>query len=167
LLAGGWSAADSEADGRARLDMAMRRDLPYFTTLAALLRLAERLAAEGVALCPQSLAALEAFRGEQRRATQAAARALGGGFPRLPGGARLARRSPLSSHEFQARRALARCSTASGVSMPARPAGFPKRCAAWRSFAGSACSSRKRAAGRRSRCSACSKAPACPSMRCG
>ena len=27
LLAGGWSAADSEADGRARLDMAMRRDL--------------------------------------------------------------------------------------------------------------------------------------------
>ncbi len=61
LLAGGWSAAAAEADGRARLDAALRRDLPYFTTLPALIRLAGRLAEKEPPLCPQTIAALEAF----------------------------------------------------------------------------------------------------------
>jgi probable DNA repair protein len=107
LLAGGWSAGEAEADGRARLDAAMRRDLPYFTSLPALLRLASRLAENGPALCPQSVAALAAFvelaaahsrkllpgqwRGVFRNALKAA------GWP----GDR-----PLSSHEFQAHRAF-------------------------------------------------------------
>ena len=107
LLAGGWSAADSEADGRARLDMAMRRDLPYFTTLAALLRLAERQAAECVALCPQSLAALAAF----AEASNAAPRKLPPGrWAAVFRGCLAALGWPgersLSSHEFQARRAF-------------------------------------------------------------
>jgi probable DNA repair protein len=107
LLAGGWSAAEAEADGRARLDAALRRDLPYFTTLPALLRLAGRLAENEPPLCPQSVAALAAFvevvgaasrkllpgqwAGVFRQALQAA------GWP----GDR-----PLSSHEFQAQRAF-------------------------------------------------------------
>jgi hypothetical protein len=61
LLAGGWSAAEAEADGRARLDAALRRDLPYFTTLPALIRLAGRLAGDEPPLCPQTVAALDAF----------------------------------------------------------------------------------------------------------
>lgn len=61
LLAGGWSAGCAEADGRAVLDAAMRRELPYFTTLPALLRLAERLAAHDLLACGQSVTALAAF----------------------------------------------------------------------------------------------------------
>ena len=61
LLGGGWGAAEGEAAGRARLDTALRRELPYFTSLRALLRLAERLAAQGKLSCPQSVAALAAF----------------------------------------------------------------------------------------------------------
>ncbi|MCL2525276.1 MAG: PD-(D/E)XK nuclease family protein [Betaproteobacteria bacterium] len=107
LLAGGWSAAVSEADGRALLDLAMRRELPWFTSLPALLRLAGRLAGDGQASCPRSVAALAAlaealgkapkkqrpgqWAGLFRAALQAA------GWP----GER-----PLSSHEFQARRAF-------------------------------------------------------------
>ena len=85
----------------------MRRDLPYFTTLAALLRLAERQAAEGVALCPQSLAALAAF----TEASNAAPRKLPPGrWAAVFRGCLAALGWPgersLSSHEFQARRAF-------------------------------------------------------------
>ncbi len=85
----------------------MRRDLPYFTTLAALLRLAERQAAEGVALCPQSLAALAAF----AEASNAAPRKLPPGrWAAVFRGCLAALGWPgersLSSHEFQARRAF-------------------------------------------------------------
>ena len=103
-----WSAAMSEADGRARLDAAMRSDLPYFTRIPALLRLGARLAEQGEVLCPQTLAHLGAL--------QAAAEATGGrrrsaaewathfrDWLKLAGwlGERV-----LSSHEFQARRAF-------------------------------------------------------------
>ena len=107
LLAGGWSAAEAEADGRARLDAALRRDLPYFTTPAALLRLAERQAAEGILLCPQSIAALAAF----VEACQAAPRRLtpgrwAGVFRQCLAAIGWPGDRPLSSHEFQARRAF-------------------------------------------------------------
>ena len=107
LLAGGWSAAEGEGEGRARLDAALRRDLPYFTTLPAVIRLAGRLAEDEPPLCPQTVAAVDAFvhvmagmsralhpgecSGVFRRALKAA------GWP----GDR-----QLSSHEFQARRAF-------------------------------------------------------------
>ena len=108
LLAGGWSASESEADGRARLDAAMRRKLPYFTTLPALLRLAERLAERDAVLCPKTLAALAAF-GE---ATSGASRKLlpgqwSGVFRNCLEAAGWPGERPLSSHEFQARRAFA------------------------------------------------------------
>ncbi len=107
LLAGGWSVADGEADGRALLDRAMRRDLPYFTTLPALLRLARRLSENEVALCPQTAAALESL-------IETAGAANG---KRLPGlwssvfraclkAAGWPGDRPLSSYEFQARRAF-------------------------------------------------------------
>jgi len=107
LLAGGWGAADAEADGRARLDTALRRDLPYFTTLPALIRLADRLAEAAPPLCPQSIAALGGFVEAMSGATksllpgawatrfQQALKAAG-----WPGD------RPLSSHEFQAHRAF-------------------------------------------------------------
>ena len=107
LLAGGWAAAEREADGRARLDVALRRDLPYFTTLPALLRLAERLAENEPPLCPDSVAGLQAFRetlngwpkalrpGEWTAHFRQALQAVG-----WPGD------RPLSSHEFQACRAF-------------------------------------------------------------
>ncbi|MCL2635616.1 MAG: PD-(D/E)XK nuclease family protein [Betaproteobacteria bacterium] len=107
LLAGGWAAAVSEADGRALLDLALRRELPYFTSLPALLRLAKRLDGKGRLSCRRSVAALAAlldvlagarrsqrpgqWSGVFRQALQAV------GWP----GER-----PLSSHEFQARRAF-------------------------------------------------------------
>ena len=107
LLAGGWGAAEAEADGRARLDVALRRDLPYFTTLPALIRLAGRLAEAQPALCPQTVVALEAFvatmsdqpkvrrPGEWSAVFRLALKAAG-----WPGD------RALSSHEFQARRAF-------------------------------------------------------------
>jgi exodeoxyribonuclease-5 len=107
LLAGGWSAATAEADGRARLDAALRRDLPYFTTLPALIRLAGRLAEQEPPLCPQTVAALEAFvaaladapkarhPGEWSAIFRRALKAAG-----WPGDRQL------SSHEYQARRAF-------------------------------------------------------------
>lgn len=60
LLAGAWQGASSEMDGRASLDAALRRDLPYFTRCAALLALGERRAAQGSSDCPATLAALAA-----------------------------------------------------------------------------------------------------------
>ncbi len=107
LLAGGWSAAEGEADGRAWLDAALRRDLPYFTTWAAVLRLAERLAAEEAPLCPQTTAALAAF----LAVTDAAPRKLlpgawAGVFRQCLAALGWPGDRPLSSHEFQARRAF-------------------------------------------------------------
>ena len=107
LLAGGWAAAEHEADGRARLDATLRRDLPYFTTLSAVIRQAERLAEKAPPLCPQTIAALQAFietlngwpktlrPGEWSAHFRLALKALG-----WPG------ERPLSSHEFQACRAF-------------------------------------------------------------
>lgn len=107
LLAGGWSAADAEADGRARLDAALRRDLPYFTTLPALLRLAARLAESAPPLCPQTVAALDAF----VTAASLASRKLlpgqwAGVFRSCLKAAAWPGDRPLSSHEFQAHRAF-------------------------------------------------------------
>ena len=107
LLGQGWSAAAAETDGRARLEAAMRRELPYFTTLPALVRLAERLAEQGTVLCPQTIQSLQTF----IETTGSFGRKL------LPGQWSGAFRSclkaagwpgdrALSSHEFQARRAL-------------------------------------------------------------
>lgn len=108
LLAGGWSAAEAEADGRARLDAAVRRDLPYFTSLRAVLGLAERLSAQAPALCPQSMAALSAL----LEATGRAPRKLppgrwSGVFRAALAAAGWPGDRPLSSHEYQARRAFA------------------------------------------------------------
>ena len=103
LLGGFWGAADSEADARARLDAAMRRELPYFTTPGALPRLAERAQIP----CPQTIAALagglEVLAGASRsqrpadwgQRFKAALAAFG-----WPG------ERSLSSDEFQARRAF-------------------------------------------------------------
>jgi exodeoxyribonuclease-5 len=107
LLAGGWSAADGEADGRARLDAALRRDLPYFTSLRALINLARRLAEDAAPLCPQTVGALEAL----VEASEAANRKLlpgqwAGVFRQCLKAAGWPGDRPLSSHEFQARRAF-------------------------------------------------------------
>jgi exodeoxyribonuclease-5 len=107
LLSVGWSVADSEADGRARLDAAMRKNLPYFTTLPALIHLLEWLPADRRPDCPQSIAALAAFvaamsteakrnlPGVWAKSFDHALKAVG-----WPG------ERPLSSHEFQACRAF-------------------------------------------------------------
>ena len=107
LLSSGWAGDVSEADGRARFDAALRRDLPYFTSLPALLKLAGRLAEKAPPLCPQSIEALAAFGEVMDRAPKTqrpgawattfrkALQAVG-----WPG------ERALSSHEFQARRAF-------------------------------------------------------------
>jgi exodeoxyribonuclease-5 len=107
LLGGGWGAGEAEADGRARLDAALRRDLPYFTNLPAVIRLARRLEENQPPLCPQTVAALQAFvdvmadapkkllPGKWRVVFNKALQAAG-----WPGD------RALSSYEFQARRAL-------------------------------------------------------------
>jgi len=108
LRAPGWSAAESEADGRARLDAAMRKELPYFTRLPAVLRLAERLGARGTPLCPQTtghLAALLAAcgtAGARRRMLSQWA----GIFREWLQAAGWPGERSLSSHEYQARRAF-------------------------------------------------------------
>ena len=107
LLAGGWSAADGEADGRARLDAALRRDLPYFTTLPALIRLARRLAESEAPLCPQTVDAFDAL----AETAAAASRKLPPGqwasvFRNCLKAVGWPGDRPLSSHEFQARRAF-------------------------------------------------------------
>lgn len=108
LLAGGWSAADSEADERARLDAAMRQDLSCFTSGHALLQLAERLAQQGHELCPLTVAALRglleiASSGPHRRHASEWA----DHFRACLGAAGWPGERPLSSPEFQARAAFA------------------------------------------------------------
>ena len=107
LLASGWGASEAEADGRARLDAALRRDLPYFTTLPALIRLADWLAEAAPPLCPQSQAALVAFVEAMSKVPKTA---LPGVWATLFQRALLAANWPgdraLSSHEFQAHRAF-------------------------------------------------------------
>jgi probable DNA repair protein len=107
LLNIGWSAAEAEADGRARLDAAMRKNLPYFTSLPALVRLVEWLPAEQVPDCPRSIAALAAF--VETMATENK-RSLPGAWAKIFDHALKAAGWPgdrqLSSHEFQACRAF-------------------------------------------------------------
>lgn len=103
LLAGFWGADTDEADGRALLDAAMRRELPYLTTPAALPRLAARFGDP----CPATLAALAA--GSERLASAPRSQTPGDWGRHLraaltafgwPG------QRPLSSDEFQAHRAF-------------------------------------------------------------
>ena len=123
LLAGGWSAATAEGDGRARLDTFLRRDLPYFTTLPALIRLAESqaesqdisqsnsptesLVENEPPLCPQTVAALSAFVEVMSRSAKTV---LPGAWAALFRQALAAAEWPgdraLSSYEFQAHRAF-------------------------------------------------------------
>jgi probable DNA repair protein len=107
LLGTGWGAAESEAAGRARLDAALRRDLPYFTSLPALLRLAGRISERETPPCPQTVAALVAF-GEALAGTP---RSLRPGewssvFRKALKAAGWPGERELSSHEYQARRAF-------------------------------------------------------------
>ena len=107
LLADGWSAATVEADGRARLDAALRRDLPYFTTLPALIRLAGRLAEPEPPLCPQTITALEAFVAALANAPKAQRPgAWAAIFRKVLKAAGWPGDRELSSHEYQARRAF-------------------------------------------------------------
>lgn len=109
LLATGWSGDVGEADARAQLEAAIRRDLAYFTHWPAVLRLAERqLAAPAAGSSPgATLAALQALA------------SAADGLPRrqLPGrwavwfadvlaAAGWPGERRLSSREFQARRAF-------------------------------------------------------------
>jgi exodeoxyribonuclease-5 len=103
-----WSAGVSEADGRARLDAAMRSELNYFTRIPNLLRLGNRLAESDQIGCTQTLADLSAL--------QLAAEASGSRKRSLADWAAHFREwlkqaawpgeRNLSSHEFQARRAF-------------------------------------------------------------
>lgn len=107
LLAGGWQGGVSEADARASLDAELRRSLPYFTRVGALLGLGQRLSEQGRLACPATLAALAAGievlaaaprsqrPGQWGVCFKQALTAFG-----WPG------ERPLSSTEFQARRAL-------------------------------------------------------------
>ncbi|MDP2812060.1 MAG: PD-(D/E)XK nuclease family protein [Rhodocyclaceae bacterium] len=106
LLGPYWSAFETEADGRARLDAAMRRHLPPVVGVLRLLTFARRLAGRGLALS-RTLAHLEALVKAaevdgRRRFPSAWGAALAdllakGGWPGERG---------LSSHEWQARAAF-------------------------------------------------------------
>src|SRR5574343_933587 len=108
LLGIGWSASEGEADERARLDAAMRRDLNLRLNPQRLVQLGQRLATTGQLHCPQTLAALAALLDARRALPSrrqlpsqwaAPCRTLlaAAGWP----GER-----PLSSHEYQARQAF-------------------------------------------------------------
>jgi exodeoxyribonuclease-5 len=107
LLAGGWSASVSEADGRALFDAAMRQGLHYFVSLPGLLRFAERLAEQGELACPQSVAALKAVAEVFATAPRSArAGAWAGYFRTALRAAAWPGERPLSSHDYQAHRAF-------------------------------------------------------------
>ncbi len=107
LLASFWGAASAECDELAQLDASMRRDLPYFTTPDALLRLATRLAEKSPGQAEQTMAALAAG---LAILAKAARRQSAGEWGACFGAALTAFGWPgersLSSHEFQARRAF-------------------------------------------------------------
>lgn len=108
LLAPGWSAAQAEADSRARIDAALRDELEYFTDLPALIRLAKRLFARDGVSAPRLVSHLESFAtaiaagGTRRRLPSAWGEVFHGWLQALhwPGD------RPLSSHEYQARQAF-------------------------------------------------------------
>jgi len=103
LLGGFWAGAESEADGRARLDAAQRRQHGFLTTPTALLRLAEHFSLP----CPQTLAALGGaleLAATAPRSQRPAA--WGKHFRQLLRALGWPGERPLSSDEFQARRAF-------------------------------------------------------------
>ena len=108
LLAPGWSAAQEEADSRARIDAALREELEYFTDLPAVIRLVKRLFARDGVSAPRLASHLEAFAaavaasGSRRRLPSAWGETFRGWLQALrwPGD------RPLSSHEYQARQAF-------------------------------------------------------------
>lgn len=108
ILSPSWGHASEEADELARLDAAMRRELPYFTRLPALLRLSDRFAASGVQLAPLSLACLKAFVGVQGElpSRRQLPSAWINAFSTLLAAIGWPGQRALSSHEFQARQAF-------------------------------------------------------------
>lgn len=103
LLGAFWAGDVSEADARACLDAAMRRDLPYFTQVPALLRLAARQAQS----CPRTV---DALNGALAMLAEAPRSQLPGAWGRVFRQALAAAgwpgERPLSSDEFQAHRAF-------------------------------------------------------------
>ena len=107
LLGGFWSLAEGEADGRAQLAARMRRDLPYLTSVRALIRLADRLAGRGELACPGTVAALAAGCGHLAEAERRLLPSQWGEqFQQALAGFAWPGERPLSSHEYQARHAF-------------------------------------------------------------
>lgn len=106
-----WSAAEAEADGRARLDALLRERLPPEPGLAAVLRLARRQRDRGlrIAACVGHLEALQEF-GKQPGGKQAAGRMRpsqwGAVLTEVLARAGWPGERGLSSHEWQARQAF-------------------------------------------------------------
>lgn len=102
-----WSAGNSEADARARLEARMRPQLPATLQLGQVLRLARREAERGLPLARllENLEALQAAVAAWPKKQPPSAWA--GAFGRLLDAAGWPGERSLSSHEFQARRAWA------------------------------------------------------------
>jgi hypothetical protein len=101
-------AGEAEADGRARLDAALRRDLPYFTTLPALIRLADGWPSRAAALPAERWRRLPPLLTTMPVAPprQLLPGAMGGVFRASLASVGWPGDRPLSSHEFQAHRAF-------------------------------------------------------------
>jgi exodeoxyribonuclease-5 len=107
-----WSAAEEEADDRARLDARLRQDQPFYTSVGALAKLTRTLCKKGTLHCPVLAAHLIDYATalEEVGATEQDPSAWVGTFRAwltqlrwacsAGGGAR-----PLSSHEYQAKQA--------------------------------------------------------------
>ncbi|MCK6411534.1 MAG: PD-(D/E)XK nuclease family protein [Azonexus sp.] len=105
LLGNGWSGDVAEADARARLEARVRRDLAYFTHWPAVLRLAGQ--EDDAEVMPRSLAALRALAGcADRWPRRQSPAAWANDFSAVLVAAGWPGERPLSSHEFQARRAF-------------------------------------------------------------
>jgi exodeoxyribonuclease-5 len=105
LLGNGWSGDVAEADARARLEARVRRDLAYFTHWPAVLRLAGQ--ENDAEIMPRSLAALRALAGcADRWPRRQSPAAWANDFSAVLVAAGWPGERPLSSHEFQARRAF-------------------------------------------------------------
>lgn len=102
LLDIGWSAGVAEADERAQCDLVMRQNLPYFTTLRALVRLCDSLPPEKQANCPQSIIALSALIEVMGGAKPVLPSVWSGLFERALSAVAWPGDRPLSSYEFQA-----------------------------------------------------------------